>query len=136
MIFRDTIQSDLDYMATHTMSRGVQKSCPEQISYMYTLEDDGVPLGIGGFQLLNKYSSWCYVDISPTGHKNIILSYRTIKEKINEFCKEHNLRRLQAYVECDFPEAIRLVEHLGFTNESRMKNFVGNKDAYMYARTF
>jgi len=134
MITRESIQSDLDYMAEHTMSRGVQKSCPEQISYMYTLEDDGVPLGMGGFRLINKYTSWCWVDFSPVGHKNVILSYRTIKEKINEFCKEHKIKRLQAYVECDFPEAIRLAEHLGFSQESTMSNFAGNRDAYMYVR--
>ena len=136
MEFRDTTQEDLDYMADNSMSRGVQKSCPDQISFMYTLADNGIPLGIGGFQLINQHTAWCWVDISPVGHDNVRQSYRTIKEGIENFAKEYNLRRLQAYVECDFDKAIRMVEHLGFERESTMTNFVGDKDAYMYKRIF
>jgi len=136
MIFRPAIQEDLDYMADHSTSRGVQKNHPEQTSYIYTLEDNGIPLGIGGFQLINHYTAWCWVDISPVGHENVRMSYRTIKNGIENFAIEHELTRLQAYVECDFPQAILMVKHLGFTEESIMKNFVGDKDAFMYVRAF
>ena len=65
----------------------------------------------------------------------MILSFRVIREGIDQFCKNQNIRRLQAYVECDFPQAIRMVQHLGFEKESIMKNFMGNNDAFMYVRT-
>ena len=136
MIFRETTQEDLDYMADHSMSRGVQKSCPEQTSFIYTLEDNGLVLGTGGFQIINQHTAWCWVDISDIGHDNIILSFKTIRDAIDRFVKEHNLRRLQAYVECDFEEAVRMVRHLGFKKESTMENFVGDKHAYMFVRVF
>ena len=134
MIFREATQPDLDYMAEHTTSRGVQKNRPEQTCYTYTLEDNGIPLGIGGFNLINHHTAWCWVDLSPLGHENIRMAYRTIKNGIERFAEENHIRRLQAYVECDFPEAILLVRHLGFERESIMKNFVGDKDAFMYIR--
>ena len=134
MEFRETTQEDLDYMAEHSVSRGIQKNSPEQVSFMYTLEDNGIPLGIGGFRLINQYTAWCWVDISCLGHSNIYTSYRTIIEEIEKFAEKHKVKRLQAYVECDFPEAITMVRHLGFTKESIMKNFMGDKDAYMYVR--
>jgi RimJ/RimL family protein N-acetyltransferase len=50
--------------------------------------------------------------------------------------KDKGIKRGQAYVDVNFPEAIRLVEHLGFERESIMKRFIGDGDAAMYARFF
>lgn len=132
MEFRETTQDDLDYVADHSVSRGIQKLCPEQTDFCYTLEHDGVPLQIGGFRLINSTTVWCWVDM--TTHAYSIVCYRAMKEWIDIFVKEHGIKRLQAYVECDFTEAIRLVQHLGFKKESTMKNFVGDKDAFLYVR--
>ncbi|MHC4891046.1 MAG: N-acetyltransferase [Planctomycetota bacterium] len=134
MEFRETIQEDLDFMADHSVSRGIAKYQPECIDYCYTLEHEGKPLGIGGFRLINKTTSWCWVDMSDSAGKHIPTCYRVIKEWIDKFVEEHQLKRLQAYVECDFPEAIRMVQHLGFEWESNMENFMGDKDAFMYRR--
>lgn len=134
MNFRETTQEDIDFVAENSVSRGIAKQQPERIEYCYTLEHEGKPLGIGGFRLINLTTAWCFVDLSHLSGKHIIQTYRTIKEWIDIFAKEHKLRRLQAYIECDYPEAIRLVEHLGFEWESTMPNFVGDKPAYMYVR--
>ncbi len=134
MNFRETTQEDLDYIADHSVSRGVQKQQPEQIDYMFTLEHEGVPLGIGGFRLINTTTAWCWVDLGCESGKHIRLVYRLIKEWMDRFIKLHGIVRLQAYVEYDFPEAIRMVQHLGFNWESKMKNFIGDKDAAMYVR--
>jgi len=134
MIFRETIQEDLDFAADNSVSRGIAKYQPEKIDYCYTLEHEGKVLGIGGFRLVNTTTAWCYTDWTHLAGEHIIVVYRTVREWMDIFAKEHNLKRLQAYVECDFPEAIRMAEHLGFERESTMKNFIGDKDAYMYAR--
>jgi len=134
MHFRETTQADLDYVANHSVSRGIQKHCPEQVDYCYTLEHEGKPLGIGGFRLINVTTAWCWVDLTDRAGSHIVVAYRTIKEWIDVFTKEHGIKRLQAYVECDFEEAIRMVKHLGFEKESIMKNFIGDKDSYMYVR--
>ena len=135
MNFREAIQSDLDYLADHSVSRGIQSKQPSAIEYLYTLEHEGVPLGVGGFRLINLTTAWCWVNLSDKmKHGHVIPTYRVIKEWIEMFTKEHGIKRLQAYVEVDFPEAIRMVEHLGFEQESIMKNFVGDKDAAMFVR--
>ena len=138
MIFRETTQADLDFMADNTISRGVQKSDPGRTSYVYTLEREGEILGVGGFRLITPTTAWCWVDLTHLAGKYIITGMRILEEQINKFVKEHNLRRLQAYVQHDFPEAIRLIEYLGFEKEFEkpMKNFVDDKDAYMYIRLF
>lgn len=132
MIFRESTKSDFDYLAEHSLSRGIQKYQPEQIDYCYTLEHEGKPLIMGGFHIINLTTCWCWLDLATKD--NILTAYRTIKEWLVLFAKEHGIKRLQAYVECDFPEAIRTVEHLGFIRESVMYNFIGDKDAYMYVR--
>jgi RimJ/RimL family protein N-acetyltransferase len=133
--FREAIQSDFEYIAENSMSRGIQKLCPEQADYTYTLEHEDVVLGIGGFRMINLHTAWCWVDLGPAGHENGLATYRVIKGWIKSFSEDKGLKRLQAYVECDFPEAIRMVQCLGFKKESIMENFMGDKDAFMYART-
>ena len=132
MKFREALPEDFTYMSEHSLSRGIAKYVPERIDFCYTLEHEGVPLGIGGFSLINRTTAWCWLDLAT--HDYILSSYRVIKEWIDLFVKEHKIKRLQAYIECDFPEAIRFVEHLGFTKESVLENFVDDRDAFMYKR--
>ena len=134
MIFREATQADMDYVAEHSISQGVQSKQPESIDYLFTLEHEDVPLGIGGFRLLNSTTAWAWVNLADTSH--MITGYRVIKNWIESFVEEHKLRRLQAYVMCDFPEAIRMVKHLGFRQESIMRCFNGDKSAYLYVRIF
>lgn len=136
MEFRETTQEDLDFVANNSVSRGIQKHQPEQIDYCYTLEHEGKVLGIGGFRLINKTTAWAWTDWTHFSGSHIIVAYRVVKEWMDMFAKEHNLKRLQAYIECDFAEAIRMVKHLGFEYESTMENFMDDKDAYMYKRIF
>jgi len=136
MNFRESTPEDIEFVADHSISRGIAKCQPEQIEYCYTLEHEGKVLGVGGFRLINLTTAWCWTDWTYFTGKHIIVCYRVVKEWIDIFIEEHKLKRLQAYVECDFPEAIRMVEHLGFEKEfdKPMKNFVGDKDAFLYVR--
>lgn len=134
MNFRETTQADLDFVADNSISRGIAKRQPECIDYCYTLEHEDKVLIIGGFRLINPTTAWCWTDWTHLSKDHIVVTYRVTKEWIDIFAKEHNLRRLQCYVETDFEEALRMVGHLGFEWESTMKNFIGDKDAYMFTR--
>ena len=134
MNFRIAIQDDYDYMADHSISRGIQKHSPGQLDYVYTLEHEDEVLCIGGFQMINLTTAWCWIDISSEAGDHIVMMYRVIRDWIENFCEEHKIRRLQSYVECDFTEAITLVQHLGFTKESIMEKFMGDRDAFMYKK--
>ena len=134
MNFRETVQSDLDFMAENSVSRGIQKHCPEQIDYCYTLEHEGNVLGVGGFRIINPVTAWCWLDMTHLAGSHIIAGYRVIKEWMDIFAKEHKIKRFQAYVRPDFEEAIRMVQHLGFEYEFTMKDFMPEGDAIMYKK--
>ncbi len=134
MNFRELKQSDIDFVADHSVSRGILSKQPEIIDFSYTLEHEGEILGIGGIRLINETTAWGWLDLTTYAGNHITTVYRVIKEWMEIICKEKGIKRLQAYIEMDFPEAVRTVKHLGFEQESIMKNFVGNKDAYMYVK--
>jgi len=131
--FRQATQSDIEYMAENSINKAVDRKQLDVIDYVYTLEDK-IPLLVGGFRMITPTTAWCWIDVSKDGRKRIVKSYRVIKEWIDKFAKNHEIKRLQAFIRTDYPEAIRLIEHLGFEKESTMKDFFGDSSAYMYVR--
>jgi hypothetical protein len=136
MIFRQMNQKDVEYMKNHSVSRGILKNQPDNIDFCYALEHEGKLLGIGGLRLINPTTAWCWVDMSDNAEGHIITVYRTIKKWMYEFVELKKIKRLQAYIEPDFPKAVRMAQHLGFYKESIMTKFIGDKDAYLYVRIF
>lgn len=136
MLFREMTQQDVEFMKDHSISRGILKSQPEQTEFNYALEHEGKLLIIGGIRLINLTTAWCWVDLSTESGKHLIVIYRAIKEWILELVKEKGLKRLQCYIEPDFPEAVRMIQHLGFEKESIMEGFLPNGDALLYRRIF
>jgi hypothetical protein len=134
MKFREAKQKDLDYVNDNSISRGVLDKQFESVDYCYVLEHEGNILGAGGFRLINSVTAWCWLDLTRHSQDHIIVCYRTIKEWIDIFVKEHELKRLQAYVRIGYDEGIRMVEHLGFKQEFVMKDFMPEGDAMMYRR--
>jgi len=133
--FREAIQSDLEYMADHTISRGCFKEQPEMLDYVYALEHGGKLLAVGGMKIVTPTVAWAWVDLSEHAKDNIRKVYRTMKEWLAIMMKDHGIKRLMAAVECDFVEAINTVEHLGFSQESIMLRWTKEgKPAYMYVR--
>lgn len=134
MDFREATQADLDYMAEHSINHKVDRKLPNCVDYVFTLEHEGNPLVVGGFRMIVPTTAWCWIDLSKEAKNHLTTVYRVIKEWIDEFAKNNNINRLQAFIRTDYVEAERLVKHLGFERESIMKGFFGDKDAYMYVR--
>lgn len=156
MALRETTLADIEFVIEHSVSRGCFKDQPPVTDFVYTLDyEDEVCwegqaltweneviasvfiLGIGGLKLINKTTAWAWVDITDRAAKYMTAGYRVIKEFMDKLADSQGLRHLQAYIEVDFPEAIRMAEHLGFRRECRMRQFTGEngeKDAYLYVR--
>lgn len=132
MNFREVQQSDIDYMKNHSINGDLKQL--KAVDFIYTLEHEGTPLLIGGFRLITDTTCWCWCDISHEAGKHIMTMYRTMKEWMAKFADDHNIRRLQAAVRWDRPEARRMVEHLGFSKESIMPCFFGEDSAIMYRK--
>lgn len=83
-------------------------------------------------------TAWAWVDLTHYAGEHIIVVYRVIKEWMEILAKDKGIKRLQCYCECDFPEAIRTIEHLGFEKEftKPMKRFVGEKPAFLYMKHY
>ena len=136
MNFRKTTKKDLIFVSEHSISRGMSSKQPECIDFIQTLEHEGEILGIGGFSLINTTTVWVWMKQTHLAKNHVKFMCRIVKECLEIFVKEHGIKRAQAYIEIDFPEAIRFIQYLGFERESLMKNFVGNKDAFLYARIY
>lgn len=136
MNFREMTDEDIEAVKNRSISRGILNKQPDRIDYNFTLEHEDKILVVGGIRLINATTAWGWIDLTADAGKHIIEVYRVIKEWMAKLAKIHKLIRLQAYVQSDFPEAIRTVEHLGFHYENFMPNFVGDKTALMYVKFF
>lgn len=134
MKFREMTSEDYEYLKDHSISRGVFKNTPTETEFSFSLEHEGVLLGSGGFRLINNTTSWVWLDLTHEAGKHIQTVFRVIGEYMDIFVKDKGIIRLQAYIDPNFPEAIRTVQHLGFERESNMVRFYPDRDAYMYVR--
>jgi len=134
MNFRAMTTEDYEYLKDHSASRGIFKDTPEVVEYAFSLEHQGKLLASGGFRFINLTTAWAWLDLTHHAGEHIIETYRVVKEWIEKFTEDKGIKRLQAYIDPEFPEAIRTAQHLGFKYESDMKNFYGDRHAYMYVR--
>ena len=133
--FRESKPEDFQHMIEHSTNKTVDRKPFERVDYSYTLEEDGKPVGMGGFSLIVPETYWCWIDLTEDAEKNIVTCYRVIRDWMNKFAESMEIKRLQAFIK-DRPRHIRLAEHLGFERESVMKNFYGNEDGFMYRKLF
>ncbi len=132
------ILADIDFVAAHSISQGVIDKQPDTIDFSYCLEEDGKILGIGGIRLITPTVAWAWVNMAEYNDSAYVIANRVLamREWMEKLVQEHGIKRLQAYVDVNFSEAIRLVEHLGFQCESIMKKFIGDGDAWMFVKFF
>jgi hypothetical protein len=58
-----------------------------------------------------------------------------LTRRIATWLRFHNPGRIDTQVHCDFPQAMRWAEMLGFENEGRMKKYdPSRRDCYLYAQ--
>lgn len=134
MIFRELQQSDVDFVAENTISRGFLGKQPQEIDFSYTLEHNGKILGIGGVRLITPTTGWGWFNMTTFARGHIVVCYRTIKDWLDTLVEDNGLKRVQAYIDVSFPEGIRMAKHLGFEEESLMKDFLPTGDAFLYVK--
>ncbi len=136
MNFREMQPSDIEQLKDKSISRGILHKMPAQIEFSYCLEYEGEVLSIGGIQMVNETTAWGWINLSEDAVNFKKTVYKVINDWTEKLTKDKGIKRLQVYVECDFPKAVRLVEHLGFARESIMPRFVGEKSAYLYVKHY
>jgi len=131
MELRRLTQDDIDYVKPRSISGGNFKM-PSEFEWDFALVDEGKTLGIGGIGLLTLTTAFCWLDMAEDAKGKLLTVYRLLKEFIFKLAKTQKIRRLEAYVDCSFPEGIRLVEHLGYKRECVCEKVLGDKPAYRY----
>lgn len=105
----------------------------EKYPSLSILDGDRVVSCFGGIYLHPFVAeSWLRASMDIYKYKKVLIeSCRNLEE----FCVNMwSLRRIQTNVQSDWPEAIRLVEYLGYVREFEMRSYVGNTNFLMYSK--
>jgi len=134
MHIRPATEADLQAIGERSVSHGCFSEMPATTDVVYALEHDGELLAVGGIKQMNPTCGWVWVDLAPQALENQIALFRILRDYIGYLMHEKGLTRLMAAVEVDFPEAVRMAQHLGFHEESVMPNWIDDRPALMFVR--
>jgi RimJ/RimL family protein N-acetyltransferase len=140
MEFRNPTQADFDYVAANAYEGAVKNYPYQQVpdGNCYAIEFDGLLVGVGGMVLHWEGMAEFWLILTDQCRKDGvygILALSAIKEKVEYLIESNNIIRAQATVRTDFPEAVKMIEYLGFKNEGLMKHYAPDgHDVIRYAR--
>ena len=123
MKFKKATQEDLDFVRQNPFE-GVLKNYP----YLQIPDENCIAIifqdkivGVGGLSVIWEGVGWLWLMLTADCKKDGlfgIIALSAIKDKIDELLKDNNIKRAQATVRTDFPQAIKMIEFLGFKNET------------------
>lgn len=140
MIFRKATQEDMAFVRQNPFE-GAVKNYP----YMevrdencYTALYESSIVAVGGLQMKWEGVGLLWLMLTADCKKYGIyglIALEAIKEKMEYLIEKNNLWRAEAAVRTDFPQAIKMIEFLGFEREGIMRQYYPDKsDSYLYAR--
>jgi L-amino acid N-acyltransferase YncA len=137
MKIRMATAEDIQDVLSRTTSR-VMKEAPAEWDLLFTCELDSGPIAaVGGFRFLTAHSAVGWYSLTPEGHAAPKELLRAAKAWLSEVAKTYGLRVVFGFVDADYPEAIRFVEHLGYKRVCKIPNMrEDGKVAIQYMRTF
>ncbi|MCP4537769.1 MAG: hypothetical protein GY832_11550 [Chloroflexi bacterium] len=97
-------------------------------------DDDGGIIFVGGINWYWKGVGEAWVIFHRNAQRHGHRSYRTAKEVLAMLMDKSDYHRVQATARADWPQAVRMLEVMGFHREGLMEKFYPNgADAYMYS---
>jgi RimJ/RimL family protein N-acetyltransferase len=140
MNFNKPTQQDFDYVVENAYE-GAVKNYPYQRvpdDNCYAIEFGGLLVGVGGMVLHWEGMAEFWLILTEQCRKNDIygiLALSAIKEKVEYLIKTNNIKRAQATVRTNFPEAVKMIEYLGFKNEGVMEHYCPDgHDVFRFAK--
>lgn len=135
MEFRKMTEQDWKIAEEHPLYPNGKKEVNDVQDFDFTFEHDGQVMCVGGFRMITETSAWGWIQLTEYSKEHLVPSIRVVKEWMEEWCKNHSIIRLQAWVATDFIEGMRTVEHFGFRRECLLNDFLGkDKPAVLYAK--
>ena len=140
MEFRPATQEDLAFVRLNPYEGAVKDypymEVPDDNTYTIIFESQIV--GVGGLQV--KWEGvgllWLMLTADCKKHGFFgLIALRAIEDKMNYLIERNNLWRAEAAVRTDFPQAIKMIEFLGFQREGLMRQYCPDKaDSYLYSK--
>jgi hypothetical protein len=131
MEIREITAGDVDEIAKTSISRG-PKLWPKKIGFSFCLTDNGKPLAAGGILMMTPQVAWVWLDFTGEATHKTVAVVRHVRDHMNALMAEHGIKRLMAAVDPSFPQALNLVQHLGFDYESTMASWEDGRPFYLY----
>ena len=94
MRFRLATEEDLEYMSENSINQRVDRKLMETVDYVYTLTQDDVPLGTGGFRMITPTCCWCWIDITKEARKHALTFFRATRDWIDQFGEIQGIKRM------------------------------------------
>lgn len=139
MEFRQATQEDLDFVRHNPFEDAVKgypyMQCPDDNTY--TGIHNSVILGVFGVQVIweGRGQFWLMMVDDFKEHINGMKALLIMKQKVNWLIEKNKLWRAEAIIRPDFPQAIKMIEFLGFKRESMLEKYMPDKtDGYLYVR--
>jgi hypothetical protein len=137
MEFRQATEADIKFAADHALFPKRDPDQENNADFVYTLDHGDYILAVGGFRMITETTAWAWIELTEYVGNHLIPTIRVISEYMEIFCKNHKIRRLQAWVDEDFSEGMRTAIHLGFESEYILKDFLGkDKNAIMFVKYY
>ena len=140
MEFKKTTQEDLAFVRQNPFEGAVKGYPDMKVSdeNTYTVIYENQIVAVGGMQLewegVGLFWLMLTADCKKYGLHGLF-ALDAIREKTEYLIKENNLWRAYAVVRADFPQAIKMMEFLGFKRESIMQKYMPDKtDGHLYVR--
>ena len=136
MNLRPIQPGDLDAVLENPRQKGLKRlTVPADA---WACEDNGRLVGIGGIAVYwaGVGEAWIIVmdDNDPEQGAQV---YWTLAGQLGRIVADKKLWRVEAQVRVDFPEALRLVRLLGFTQECVRKHFAADgTDMILFAKVY
>lgn len=140
MNFRKATQEDLAFVRQNPFEDAVKNypymEVPNDNTYCVIYESAIV--AVGGLQVRWKGVGLVWLILTDDCKKygiHAINALYAIQDKVDELIEANGIWRAEAYVRTDFPQAIKMIEFLGFKQEGLMKQHCPDKgDSFLYGK--
>ncbi len=125
---QDVFDVELDYELTKEARFGLSNY--ENIAG-YTMVEGDKLIAVGGAHIMWFGVGELWLLLSPEGKRRGGSFARLTKGIVDDICKDHNLRRMQASIHADDQNAIRFAEWLGLEHEGLMRSYGVRGEDYL-----
>ena len=129
-------EGDIDSVRRDPLEQAV-KSYPDMHPQDYTLTAlmDGEVIGVGGIVMLWEGVAEGWILLAEEVLDFKVATYKCLVRMVDKAIKDNNLRRLEAVIRTDFPQAVKMAERLGFNREGKKIGYCPDgQDVWIYAR--